>query len=83
MKTRLSKSLQRLKKEKLVAEENQRGPKNLNPLEIQIFKSLSEKYDLSLSVTPDNSEKFNNEIELSDEAKLTLDRIRKGEQFKV
>ena len=49
MKNRLNKSLSRLKKEKLVKEDKDLISKKITPFEFKIFKTLSDKYDLSLS----------------------------------
>ena len=48
MKNRLNKSLSRLKKEKLVKEDKELISKKISPFEFKIFKTLSDKYDLSL-----------------------------------
>ena len=53
--------------------------KGLNSYEIKVFRQLREKYDLSLE---SNENKNGEETELSDEAKVTLERIKKGEVFK-
>ena len=79
MKDRLTKSIKRLEKLKLIKEKNKSNfEKGLNSYEIKVFRQLREKYDLSLESNENNKEK---ETELSDEAKITLERIKKGEVF--
>ena len=79
MKDRLTKSIKRLEKLKLIKEKNKSNfEKGLNSYEIKVFRQLQEKYDLSLESNENNKEK---ETELSDEAKITLERIKKGEVF--
>ena len=81
MKDRLTKSIQRLEKLKVIKEKNKLNfEKGLNSYEIKVFRQLREKYDLSLE---SNENKNGEETELSDEAKVTLERIKKGEVFKV
>ena len=48
-------------------------------MKLKVFRQLREKYDLSLE---SNEKKNGEETELSDEAKVTLERIKKGEVFK-
>ena len=80
MKDRLTKSIKRLEKLKLIKEKNKSNfEKGLNSYEIKVFRQLREKYDLSLESNENNKEE---EIELSEEAKVTLERIKKGEDFK-
>ena len=80
MKDRLTKSIKRLEKLKLIKEQNKSNfEKGLNSYEIKVFRQLREKYDLSLESNENNKEE---ETELSDEAKVTLERIKKGEVFK-
>jgi len=79
MKDRLTKSIKRLEKLKLIKEKNKSNfEKGLNSYEIKVFRQLREKYDLSLESNENNKEE---ETELSDEAKVTLERIKKGEVF--
>ena len=81
MKDRLIKSIQRLKKLKVIKEKNKLNfEKALNSYEIKVFRQLREKYDLSLE---SNENKKEEETELSNEAKITLERIKKGEIFKL
>ena len=80
MKNRLTKSIKRLEKLKLIKEQNKSNfEKGLNSYEIKVFRQLREKYDLSLESNENNKDE---ETELSDEAKVTLERIKKGEGFK-
>ena len=80
MKDRLTKSIKRLEKLKLIKEKNKSNfEKSLNSYEIKVFRQLREKYDLSLD-SNENAKK-EEETELSDEAKVTLQRIKKGEIF--
>ena len=56
----------------------------LNSFEVKVFRSLREKYNLSFEINDnlkDNED--SNENELSEEAKITLERIKKGEDFKI
>ena len=79
MKDRLTKSIKRLEKLKLIKEKNKSNfEKGLNSYEIKVFRQLREKYDLSLESNENNKEE---ETELSEEAKVTLERIKKGEVF--
>jgi len=84
MKNRLSKSIQRLKKEKKISDKEKSDSKVLTAYNIKIFRNLSEKYDLSLTL---NNEKINKENDkeqnLSLGAQMTLERIKKGENFKL
>ena len=81
MKNRLTKSIKRLEKLKLIKEQNKSNfEKGLNSYEIKVFRQLREKYDLSLESNENNKEE---ESELSDDAKVTLERIKKGEDFKL
>ena len=81
MKNRLTKSIKRLEKLKLINQQNKSNfGKGLNSYEIRVFRQLREKYDLSLE---SNENKKEEETELSDEAKVTLERIKKGEDFKL
>ncbi|MAI29460.1 MAG: hypothetical protein CMP38_04540 [Rickettsiales bacterium] len=81
MKDRLTKSIKRLEKLNLIKEKNKSNfEKGLNSYEIKVFRQLREKYDLSLESNENNKEE---ETELSDEAKVTLERIKKGEGFKL
>ena len=55
MKDRLIKSIQRLKKLKVIKEKNKLNfEKGLNSYEIKVFRQLREKYDLSLESNEDN-----------------------------
>ena len=85
MKERLSKSIKRLEKLKLIREKKEMNlEKTLNSFEVKVFRSLREKYNLSFEINDnlkDNED--SNENELSEEAKITLERIKKGEVFKI
>ena len=79
MKDRLTKSIKRLEKLNLIKEKNKSNfEKGLNSYEIKVFRQLREKYDLSLESNENVKEEDN---ELSNEAKVTLERIKKGEVF--
>ena len=79
MKDRLTKSIKRLEKLKLIKEKTKSNfEKGLNSYEIKVFRQLREKYDLSLESNESTKEE---DTELSDEAKVTLERIKKGEVF--
>ena len=79
MKDRLTKSIKRLEKLKLIKEKTKSNfEKGLNSYEIKVFRQLREKYDLSLESNENVKEE---DKELSNEAKVTLERIKKGEVF--
>ena len=82
MKNRLSKSINRLKKEKKISNENQDDLKGLSSFNIKVFRSLSDKYDLSLTINENSSIDEENEKNLSLGAQITMERIKKGEDFK-
>lgn len=83
MKNRLSKSIDRLKKEKKINLNNSSESKNLSSYNVKIFRNLSEKYDLSLTINDHrNLEKDQEEKSLSLGAQNSLERIKKGETFK-
>ena len=82
MKDRLNKSLSRLKKEKLVEEDKDLISKKITPFEFKIFKTLSDKYDLSLS-NPNEKTSLKESKELSSDQKKTLNRIKRGEKFEI
>ena len=82
MKNRLNKSLSRLKKEKLVQEDKDVISKKITPFEFKIFKTLSDKYDLSLSNSTDKNSLKESE-ELSNDQKKTLNRIKRGDKFDI
>jgi len=82
MKNRLNKSLSRLKKEKLVQEDKDVISKKITPFEFKIFKTLSDKYDLSLSNSTDKNSLKESE-ELSNDQKKTLNRIKRGDKFEI
>ena len=82
MKNRLNKSLSRLKKEKLVEENKDLISKKITHFEFKIFKTLSDKYDLSLSNSSEKKSLKESE-ELSSDQKKTLNRIKRGEKFEI
>ena len=81
MKERLSKSIKRLEKLDLIKKKKD-NQKNLNAYEIKVFRQLRDKYDLSVEKN-DNISDNKGENELSEEAKITLRRIKKGEKFSL
>ena len=84
MKNRLSKSIQRLKKEKKIFDKEKSDSKVLSAYHVKIFRNLTEKYDLSLTLNNDKFNKENHkEQNLSLGAQMTLERIKKGENFKL
>ena len=83
MKERLSKTLSRLKKEKIIKNSgDEQKNTSLKAYEIKVFRSLRDKYDISLSVNNSKDDDIK-EKKLSDEAEITLERIKKGEYFKL
>ena len=84
MKNRLSKSIQRLKKEKKIFDKEKSDSKVLSAYTVKIFRNLSKKYHLSLTINNEKLTKENdNEQNLSLGAQMTLERIKKGENFKL
>ena len=84
MKNRHSKSILRLKKEKKISDKDNSDSKALTAYNVKIFRHLSEKYDLSLTINKDKLNKENDkEQNLSLGAQMTLERIKKGENFKL
>ena len=81
MKNRLSKSIERLKKEKKVAFNEDSSRHNLSSYNVKVFRSLSEKYNLSLTINEKSTVEENKDDKLSLGAQLTLDRIKKGDVF--
>tara|TARA_Y100000766_G_C18720510_1_gene513646 strand:+ start:505 stop:756 length:252 start_codon:yes stop_codon:yes gene_type:complete len=83
MKNRLTKSIQRLRKEKKI-NDNSTDTKGLTAYSVKVFRNLTEKYDLSLTLNNNESNPdFKSEESLSLGAQMTLERIKKGENFKV
>ena len=83
MKSRLSKTIKRLEKLNMLGGSSEKTVgKSLNATEVRVFRQLRDKYDLSLENNL-NSEKESDDLELSAGSKLTLERINKGESFKV
>ena len=84
MKNRLTKSIQRLKKEKKISDKENSNSKILTAYNVKIFRNLSDKYDLSLTINKQKLNKENDkEQNLSLGAQMTLERIKKGENFKL
>ena len=83
MKNRLSKSIKRFKKEKKILDNDDVKNSRLSSYDIKVFRTLSEKYDLSLTLNDNKSKVEYNESEnnLSLGAQITLERIKKGENF--
>lgn len=81
MKKKLDKSLQRIQKNNpnLNLENEENKIKKLSPFEISLFRNLQKKYDLSLQNINEQDEKESTEI--SENAKKTLERIKKGLPF--
>ena len=82
MKERLSKSIKRLEKLDLIKKNVRNQHKELSAYEVKVFRQLREKYDLSIEQNEISGDQ-NNETELTEDAKLTLNRIKKGEKFTV
>ena len=86
MKKHLSKSLLRLQKifPKLRNNIfNESNNKKLSASELAVFKSLQNKYDLSLLSERSSSENLKEDNELSEKAKISLVRIKEGLKFEV
>ena len=81
MEKKLTRSLNRIKKDYPEIENESKSLKKLTPTQIATFNSLRSKYDLSVLNEEVKNEK--DETELSEEAKITLNRIKKGENFKI
>tara|TARA_B100000579_G_C22250361_1_gene584575 strand:- start:265 stop:516 length:252 start_codon:yes stop_codon:yes gene_type:complete len=83
MKSRLSKTIKRLEKLNILENSSEiTTGKGLNANEVRVFRQLRDKYDLSIE-SNSSSEKESENEELSIDAKLTLERINKGESFKL
>jgi len=81
MKDRLSKSIKRLKKLDLIKTQEKRDQyKELSAYEVKVFRQLRDKYDLSIKQNEISSD-TKSETELTNNAQITLDRIKKGEKF--
>lgn len=81
MKNRLSKSIERLKKEKKVSFNEDSSRNSLSSYNVKVFRSLSEKYNLSLTLNDKITVEENKDDKLSLGAQLTLERIKKGDVF--
>ena len=79
MKNRLTKTLNRIQKNKNHEVDSENNQNKLSSYEIKVFRILREKYDLSLetnnNIKPDDKS-------LSIEVEKTLKRINDGEDFK-
>lgn len=83
MKDRLSKSIKRLKKLDLIKTQEKRDQyKELSAYEVKVFRQLRDKYDLSIEQNEISSD-TKSETELTNNAQITLDRIKKGEKFNL
>ena len=81
MKDRLSKSIKRLKKLDLIkTQEKGDQYRELSAYEVKVFRQLRDKYDLSIEQNEISSD-TKSETELTNNAQITLDRIKKGEKF--
>ena len=84
MKDRLSKTIKRLEKQNIIKSQNNDSfKKGLGSLEVKIFRQLQKKYDLSVENNQSSEVKGDDDSELSNSAKKTLERIQKGEKFKI
>ena len=85
MKKKLSKSLLRLQKNfpKLRNQIFNSDNKKLSSSQVAVFKSLQDKYDLSLLSQSATSKNLKDESELSEGAKISLLRIKEGVKFEV
>ena len=85
MKKNLSKSLLRLQKNfpKLRNQIFNSDNKKLSSSQVAVFKSLQDKYDLSLLSQRATSKNLKDESELSEGAKISLLRIKEGVKFEV
>ena len=85
MKKNLSKSLLRLQKNfpKLRNKIFNSDNKKLSSSQVAVFKSLQDKYDLSLLSQSATSKNLKDESELSEGAKISLLRIKEGVKFEV
>lgn len=81
MKNRLSKSIERLKKENKVSFNEDSSRNSLSSYNVKVFRSLSEKYNLSLTLNDKITVEENKDDKLSLGAQLTLERIKKGDVF--
>ena len=84
MKDRLSKTIKRLEKQNIIKSQNNDSfKKGLGSLEVKIYRELQKKYDLSIENNTSSDLKDGDDSELSNSAKQTLERIKKGEKFKI
>ena len=81
MKNRLTKSINRLKKEKKIVSKHENDTKSLSAINVKVFRNLTEKYDLSLTINDSLSNDEKKEKSLSLGAQMTLERLKKSEDF--
>ena len=81
MKKKLSKTLSRIQRNQPDDTDVVDEIKKLSPYEISVFRSLKKKYDLSITSTKNPEDLISSSDELSEEAKITLNRINKGIKF--
>ena len=83
MNNRLSKSIKRLEKLNLIKPKDKvERHRDLSAYEVKVFRQLRDKYDLSVEKN-EISTNQKNETELTNNAKVTLERIKKGEWDKT
>ena len=82
MKKKLSKSLSRIQKNQSDDSVKEDEIKKLSPYEISVFRSLKKKYDLSV-ISKNLEDDVSSSDELSEGAKVTLNRINKGINFVI
>ena len=83
MNNRLSKSIKRLEKLNLIKSKDKvERHRDLSAYEVKVFRQLRDKYDLSVEKS-EISTNQKNETELTNNAKVTLERIKKGEKFHI
>ena len=81
MNNRLSKSIKRLEKLNLIKSKDKvEKHRDLSAYEVKVFRQLRDKYDLSVEKNEISSNQ-KNETELTNNAKITLERIKKGEKI--
>ena len=80
MKKKLSKSLSRIQRNQPDDIDMVDEIKKLSPYEISVFRSLKKKYELSY-VSKGPEDLTSSSDELSEGAKITLNRINKGTKF--
>ena len=76
MKERLSKSIKRLEKLDLIKKMEEDQYKELSAYEVKVFRQLRDKYDLSIEQNEISADQ-SRETELTEDAKLTLNKLKK------